>query len=114
MSKETLSNVGIETDAKGMWEITEPNKCEQCGVTYAAVVAAAAARRTEMEKEVHPKPSIGGAGTCTAGLPSTSRQPCCLGCKARGLLHFKCVDESAGGGECSCEDGERHDDGGFS
>lgn len=67
------------------------------GVSYSALVSQAHVARTAMEAELHPKPSLGGAGTCTAGIPSASRQPCCAGCKASGLIHLKCHKDAEDG-----------------
>ena len=67
--------------------------------TYEAVVRAANATRAAMEARVHPKPDAGGAGTCTAGLPAHSRQPCCAGC-SQGLLASSC--QTSDHKECTC------------
>ena len=72
-------------------------------VTYQDVVTRARNRRREIEAELHPKPSIiSGAGTCTEGLPSAKRQPCCPGCHAKGLLHIHCVSDVDDSTECTC------------
>lgn len=73
------------------------------GIAYATVVERAAARRRAMEAEVHPRPSLGGGGTCTSGLPSPARQPCCEGCHAVGLLSLRCVRDDDEHAECSCQ-----------
>ena len=68
--------------------------------SYYAVVQTATVARIAMEVQLHPKPSIGGAGTCTAGLPSAARQPCCEGCHKR-LLGHSCVYVHTGD-VCTC------------
>jgi len=75
-------------------------------VTYKDVVAAAEAEKARMEQEIHAKPDITGAGTCTAGLPAVWRQPCCPGCKPAGLLFPHCVKKTAWfrkGERCNCD-----------
>jgi len=79
---------------KASWPTSAP-------MSYDSVVQAAAAARSAMEAQVHPKPSITGAGTCTAGLPSPARQPCCSGCHKK-LFGKSCVDEETGD-TCTCE-----------
>ena len=78
--------------------------------SYEAVVQTATVVRIAMEAKLHPMPSIGGAGTCTAGLPSAARQPCCEGCHKR-LLGHDCVREHTGV-VCSCELSSRLSGGG--
>ena len=68
-------------------------------MSYAEVVAIAASAKKEMEDAVHPKPSTGGAGTCTEGLPDKARQPCCPGC-SQTLTEKKC--ETSDHFNCSC------------
>lgn len=69
-------------------------------MTYDDVVAAAVkARGRVLSAAGHPSPDRDGAGTCTAGFPAGSRQPCCPGCHAHTLLG-SCVDEDLKA--CSC------------
>jgi steryl-sulfatase len=82
-------------------------------IGYAEVVSLANTTRDDMVRAVHPKPSPFGAGTCTEGLPATSRQPCCPGCH-KPLIggHEHCVHDGHGGvpdnvqvpdgGVCTC------------
>jgi len=75
-------------------------------VTYEAVVSAANATKADMEKEIDPKPDITGAGTCTAGLPTPARQPCCPGCKPTGFPFPHCTNANAvfrRGQRCNCD-----------
>lgn len=67
--------------------------------TYAAVVAAANTARWAMINRIHPSPNKAGAGTCTAGLPSADRQPCCPGCKQRVAAFGHCEKGLA---KCNC------------
>ena len=82
--------------------------------SYAEVVARANDARARMQKAVHPKPSLSGAGTCTEGLPHPSLQPCCPGCHSP-LLPMKPCRAAAGKKNCSCDlktdDGESGADG---
>eukprot|EP00658_Telonema_sp_P-2_P013189 TRINITY_DN14998_c0_g1_i1.p1 TRINITY_DN14998_c0_g1~~TRINITY_DN14998_c0_g1_i1.p1 ORF type:complete len:511 (+),score=34.21 TRINITY_DN14998_c0_g1_i1:259-1791(+) len=73
---------------------------------YDQIVRLASAAKSDMEKSVHPRPDLFGAGTCTAGLPSSSRQPCCPGCAKPGLLHNLCHDGQ--GNHCSCDNVPTH------
>jgi hypothetical protein len=75
-------------------------------MSYEAAVSKARAAREAMEADLHPKPSIGGAGTCTAGLPAASRQPCCPGCH-KSIFHHQCTHSHGPrkGKVCQCENG---------
>jgi len=73
------------------------------GLGLLDVVRKATAARQVMEASVHPKPDKSGAGTCTAGMPSSARQPCCPGCHSTvGLIFPSCKHHLLGG--CTCND----------
>jgi arylsulfatase A-like enzyme len=72
------------------------------GVTYAQVIAAANATRKRMMADVPAKPNKAGAGVCTEGIPSGSRQPCCPGCSEFTLLSKGCTHKGIFGKECTC------------
>jgi hypothetical protein len=72
------------------------------GVTYADVITAANATRKRMMADIPAKPNKAGAGTCTQGIPSGSRQPCCPGCSEFTLLSKGCTHKGIFGKECTC------------
>merc|ERR1711862_198776 len=63
---------------------------KDAGASFETVVQKAEAKRTAMRKEVDSKANLFGAGSCTAGLSATYRQPCCPGCHATGFPFPKC------------------------
>eukprot|EP00656_Telonema_subtile_P053598 TRINITY_DN7805_c0_g1_i5.p1 TRINITY_DN7805_c0_g1~~TRINITY_DN7805_c0_g1_i5.p1 ORF type:complete len:450 (-),score=91.86 TRINITY_DN7805_c0_g1_i5:132-1481(-) len=67
---------------------------------YDEIVAKANAAKLAMQAKVHPTPDFLGAGTCTAGFPSHSRQPCCPGCLQPTIFHSHCHDKH--GNTCTC------------
>merc|ERR1712048_712442 len=67
----------------------------------ATIMSKAEETKEAMQSEVPSHPDIMGAGTCTAGLPASFRQPCCPGCHAQGFPFPKCLK---GSGKCSCDD----------
>jgi steryl-sulfatase len=79
--------------------LTSTNWPGSTNTTFSAVVQRANDAKAAMERELHPKPDAFGAGTCTAGLPSHSRQPCCPGCHQAPLKSF-CQDLH--GAKCNC------------
>ena len=72
------------------------------GLTYARVVKMANATREKMMKEIPAQPNKAGAGKCTEGLPSASRQPCCPGCSEFTMLSEGCKHKGLFGKECTC------------
>lgn len=70
--------------------------------SYANVVRKATLAREEMMSRVHPTPNRHGAGTCTAGVPLSCRQPCCPGCRQDVPEVGECK-ESVFGKACECD-----------
>ena len=73
-------------------------------ITYQDVWSTANATREAMLAQIDPKPEPGGGGTCTAGLPQVSRQPCCPGChKPLFGGDHKCVHDDDHSRVCTCQ-----------
>jgi hypothetical protein len=74
---------------------------DDTNTTYKDIVGIANEARDKMLKDFDPQPNHQGAGTCTAGYPKASRQPCCPGC--RQLIPAVGVCRKDGVlGECRC------------
>ena len=58
--------------------------------TYEDIMFAANVAKQQLIDEVDPKPTIWGAGNCTAGLPNPARQSCCQGCHQPTLFFKNC------------------------
>jgi hypothetical protein len=72
------------------------------GVTYAQVITFANTARQRMMHDIPTQPNKAGAGVCTEGIPSGSRQPCCPGCSEFTLLSTGCTHKGIFGKECTC------------
>ena len=70
--------------------------------SYADVVRIANGARDKMLKDFDPQPNHQGAGTCTAGYPRASRQPCCPGCREVVPGIGTCRKHDGFGDECRC------------
>ena len=55
-------------------------KAEMLDKVWAPSLTRCRAPNADLHPKVHPTPNKAGAGTCTEGLPSAARQPCCPGC----------------------------------
>lgn len=65
-------------------------------------ISRAEKRKEQMLADFNPKPTMGGAGTCTSGLPAPTRQPCCPGCKGFGFPFPTCKMGGFFGKKCEC------------
>jgi len=91
----------LETDVMEEKPLTNATWPSSAGVGYDAIVRLAVQARDAMEAELHPSPSVGGGGTCTAGLPSPARQPCCPGCHKKVGVP-SCLADATDDDECEC------------
>lgn len=91
----------VDMDPMERHELSTTAWPADAGLTMEAVLEKAESNKAAMLKEISAKPDLLGAGTCTAGLPRTFRQPCCPGCYAIGTLNPSC---RRGVRECSCDD----------
>mmetsp|Transcript_60508 Transcript_60508/g.130599 ORF Transcript_60508/g.130599 Transcript_60508/m.130599 type:complete len:587 (+) Transcript_60508:25-1785(+) len=91
----------MATDVQEDKPLTGANWPADAGISLADVVSKALLAKETMEMDVHPKPDITGAGTCTAGLPAVWRQQCCPGCHAVGFPFPEC--KTLLGRNCTCD-----------